>query len=107
MRVAIVGCGLIGRKRLASLGTRHQLIIAADVDRHRADALASLSPGSVATADWREAVERPGVDAVLVATTNQWLAPISLAAIQAGKHVLVEKPAARKSAELQPLLTSA
>jgi predicted dehydrogenase len=41
-----------------------------------------------------------------VATTNEWLAPISLAALQARKHVLVEKPAARNRAELEPLLAA-
>jgi predicted dehydrogenase len=44
---------------------------------------------------------------VIVATTNESLAPVSLAAIRAGKHVLVEKPAARNSAELEPILLAA
>jgi predicted dehydrogenase len=107
MRVAIVGCGLIGRKRLRSLGDKHRLVVAADVVRERAEALARERPDAVASTDWTQAVSRPDVDAVIVATTNQWLAPISLAAIQAGKHVLVEKPAARNSAELEPLLAAA
>jgi predicted dehydrogenase len=107
MRVAIIGCGLIGQKRLRLLGRDHQLIVAVDSIRERAQALAGQRPGADATADWREAVSRSNVDAVLVATTNRWLAPIALAAIQSGKHVLVEKPAARNSAELQPLVTAA
>jgi predicted dehydrogenase len=107
MRVAIVGCGLIGRKRLRSLGSNHHLVIAADVLRERAEALATQSPDAIATTDWEEAVRHPDVDAVMVATTNQWLAPVSLAAIQAGKHVLVEKPAARNASELEPLLSAA
>ena len=107
LRVAIVGCGLIGRKRLRSMGVKHRLIIAADVLLDRAEALASQSPGALATADWQHAVQHPDVDAVVVATTNQWLAPVSLAAIKAGKHVLVEKPAARNSAELEPVVRAA
>jgi len=47
------------------------------------------------------------VDAVVVSTTNQWLAAISLAAVEAGKHVLVEKPAARNSGELLALIAAA
>lgn len=107
MRVAIVGCGAIGRKRLLALGNGHTLVIAADIARERAENLASQVPGAVATTDWEAAVHRADVDAVLVATTNQWLAAIALAAIRAGKHVLIEKPAARRSVELHALVAEA
>jgi predicted dehydrogenase len=83
------------------------MVVAVDAARERAEALAGESPGSEAAEDWRAAVERTDVDAVLVATTNEWLAPVTLAAIRAGKHVLVEKPGARSSAELEPLLSAA
>jgi predicted dehydrogenase len=106
MRVGIVGCGLVGRKRARTLGHGHQLIAAVDTDLERAQSLAASFSGAVVTTDWREAVCRSDVDAVIVATTNQCLAPVSLSAIEAGKHVLVEKPAARNSAELQPLIAA-
>lgn len=107
MRVAIIGCGLIGRKRLRSFGKNHQLIAAADPILKRAEELAAEAAGAVSTMNWREAVERGDVDAIVVATTNQWLAPVSLAAIKAGKHVLVEKPAARNTVELMPVIAAA
>ena len=44
-------------------------------------------------ADWRKAIASE-VGLVIVSTTNNSLAEISLAAVQAGKHVLVEKPGA-------------
>jgi predicted dehydrogenase len=44
------------------------------------------------------------VDAVIVSTTNDSLAPVTLAAIQLGRHVIVEKPAARGSSELLPVV---
>jgi predicted dehydrogenase len=47
------------------------------------------------------------VDVVVVATTHDMLAPITLAAVQAGKHVLVEKPGARRAAELDPVIEMA
>ena len=106
MRVVIAGCGLIGRKRARTLGNEHQLIAAVDAVLERAQSLAASFPGAIATTDLREAVNRSGVDAVIVATTNQYLAPTTLAAIEAGKHVLVEKPGARNSAELQPLIAA-
>ena len=44
---------------------------------------------------------------MVVATTHDWLAPIALAAVESGKHVLVEKPAARSAAELEPVIAAA
>ncbi len=104
MRFALVGCGLIGQKRTRSLGSSHDLVIAADVAPERAAAVGRLQPHAELTSDWTKAVDRPDVDAVIVATTNDVLAPVSREAIRAGKHVLVEKPAARNAAELRPLL---
>ncbi len=55
--------------------------------------LAARQPGAEATTVWQEAVSHPQVEAVIVATTNDWLAPITKAAVEEGKHVLVEKRA--------------
>lgn len=107
MKVAIVGCGIIGQKRFRALGREHQLVVASDALLERAQGLVDQCRGAVATADWREAVMDPRVDAVIVATTNQWLAPISLSAVQAGKHVLVEKPGATVPEDLDALLDAA
>jgi len=106
MNVSIVGCGLIGRKRAQALGA-HRLVACADVVLGRAEALAREYPGCVATDEYRRAIEHPEVEAVIVAATNNMLAPVGLAAIEAGKHVLIEKPAARNAAELRPLLAAA
>jgi predicted dehydrogenase len=106
MNVGIVGCGLIGRKRATALaGCR--LIACADVLGERAGALARTVPGATATTDWREMVHDPRVEIVIVATTNDYLAEVTLAAVQAGRHVLVEKPAARSAAEIGPIAAAA
>ena len=104
--VAIVGCGLIGHKRAGALGPA-RLVCCADTDLGRAEALARSAPGAVALGDWRDAVTREDVGIVVVATTNDALAPITTAAVQAGKHVLVEKPAARSLEELEGVLAAA
>jgi len=106
MRVGIVGCGLIGGKRAKSLGDC-PLVAVADLDLSRAQKLAAQYPPAVALNDWRQLIDRNDIDLVIVATTNDMLAPISLAAVQRGKHVLVEKPAARNSAELLPVAKAA
>jgi predicted dehydrogenase len=107
MKFAIVGCGLIGAKRLRSLGPNDQVVAVADPVAARAQALAAQARGAAAVSDWREAVERADVDAVFVSTSNDALAPVTLAAVQAGKHVLVEKPAARNPDELAPVIAAA
>jgi len=106
IRVAIIGCGLIGHKRARALDG-HRLVAAADPDFARAEQLASQHPGCAAWADWRDAVTRPDVDAIIISTTNDALAAVTHAAVRHGKHVLVEKPAARSAEELAPVVESA
>ncbi len=78
----------------------------ADVNIQRAHDLAK-GGAARATADWRELLAWPDVQAVIVASLHDSLAGITLAAVQAGKHVLVEKPAARSAAELEPVMAAA
>lgn len=101
--VAVIGCGLIGQKRAQALGPA-RLLACADVVKARAEAVAALAPAARAFTDWRAALDVAGVEVVIVATTNDRLVEITSAALLEGKHVLVEKPAARSSAELRPVL---
>ena len=105
MNVGIVGCGVIGRKRAQALGAG-KLVACSDAVFERARGVAT-EHGAQAVADWREMVKRPEVQMVVVATTQDWLAPVTLAAVQAGKHVLVEKPAARRAGELEAVVQAA
>lgn len=104
--VGVVGCGLIGQKRAKALGTGGKLVACADIDINRAEALARTA-NAKAFRDWRELVWSPLVDVVIVATLHDSLAEITLIAAEAGKHVLVEKPAARSAAELVPVMAAA
>ncbi len=104
MNYAIIGCGLIGKKRLAALPAGSKLLVACDTDLSRARALVELAKTGRAVADFNEAFADPQVDAVIVATINSTLAEISAAAIRAGKHVLVEKPAGISVQQIDELL---
>jgi predicted dehydrogenase len=70
------------------------------VDLSRARHVASFSPGCLAGEEWRELVARADIDAIIVATPQDLHVEIARAAISAGIHVLVEKPAARHVDEL-------
>ena len=100
--VAIVGCGLIGHKRANALSGM-RLVACADLNLKNAEHLAATTEGCTAHRDWREAISHPDVQIVIVATLHDSLAEITRGAIEAGRHVLVEKPAARRVEELQGL----
>jgi predicted dehydrogenase len=106
MKVAIIGCGLVGLKRTKALG-EHQLVVACDSDIKRAQDICSVAGSGSAVTDWKEAGAHPEAEIVIVSTTNDWLTPIGLYALEHGKHVLVEKPAARSVKEIVPFLKRA
>jgi predicted dehydrogenase len=58
-------------------------------------------------ADWQAVVGRPDVEMVVVATSNDMHAPVSIAALRQGKHVLCEKPLARNPAECEAMVQAA
>jgi predicted dehydrogenase len=106
VRVAIIGCGVIGQKRARALKDCH-LVACVDRVAERAAALARTVSGSLPCEDWRAVVARQDVDIVIISTTHDLLAEIALAAVTAGKHVLVEKPAARRATELDAVIAVA
>lgn len=104
--IGIIGCGMIGQKRAKALGSGGHLVACADIDVVRAGNLAKAS-GAKIFGDWRGLLVLPEVEIVIIATLHDSLAEITLAAIEAGKHVLVEKPAARTAEELVPVMAAA
>jgi predicted dehydrogenase len=107
MRFAIIGCGLIGRKRaeaIARLG--HRTVLAVDRAESRAGALAGAFGARSAT-EFRAATGAVDIDAVVVATPHAELSAIASACLEAGKHVLVEKPGGRNFADVAAVAKAA
>lgn len=104
--VAVVGAGVIGTRRAATAASQCRLEVVADVDEKRASDLAARY-GSRHTARWEDAVTDPTVDVVAVCTTNKFLAPIAIAALDSGKHVLCEKPMGRNVGEAAQIVAAA
>ena len=107
MSYAIIGCGLIGKKRLGGLPVGSRLVVACDTELARAEALVKTAQTGHAVSDFHQAIAEPRVEAVIVATINSALADIAAAAIQSGKHVLVEKPAGISVAQIDNLIALA
>jgi predicted dehydrogenase len=105
LRVGIVGCGLIGHKRAEALGSTDSVVGATDPVAERAQALVDAH-GGVACADLDQLLAmQPGV--VIVATTHDRLAPLTGRALEAGAHVLVEKPGGLGVAQIDELMKAA
>ena len=93
-RFALIGCGVIGQthaKSIAALGNRAQLVLTVDELADRAEKLAA-NYGAEHTTSVPEALARDDVDAVAVCTPSGLHADAAVAALDAGKHVVVEKP---------------
>jgi predicted dehydrogenase len=104
--VAVVGAGLVGSRRAACAADQSRLEVVADVDEGRAAELAGRH-GARHTTHWEASVSDPAVDIVVVCTSNKFLAPITIAALRAGKHVLCEKPMGRNAAEATEIAAAA
>ncbi|HEX4553022.1 MAG TPA: Gfo/Idh/MocA family oxidoreductase [Xanthobacteraceae bacterium] len=103
LRAAIVGCGQIGQRRARTM-TGARLVACCDIDRKKAVALSASVERCEVFSDWRAMLEQVECDIVVVATLHDRLAEITKAAVARGRHVLVEKPAARSRLELEPVI---
>lgn len=108
LRVAVIGAGLIGSRRavVAAAHPDSSLVLVADTISAAADALAARL-GARSVARWEDAVSAADVDVVVVATPNKFLAEIGVAALESGKHVLIEKPMGRNYEEARLLSRAA
>ena len=108
LRAGVIGAGLIGERRaqVAAADPSSAVVAIADLDVDRARRVAERV-GCAAVREWSEIVCMPGVDAVIVATSHDGLAPIAVAAARAGKHVLCEKPLGRDLGEARAIVCAA
>jgi predicted dehydrogenase len=108
LRVGLIGAGLQGGRRAPALKQcGNELVIVASAHQEAASRLAQSMGCKVATDRWQDVVEREDVDVVLVCTTPDLHAEMSIAAMKRGKHVLCEKPLARTMAEAEDMLNAA
>lgn len=100
IRFGLIGCGVIGRYHAQAISDceNTRLVAVADIDEARAAQLAQDHQAR-ATTDMRELLDSPEINAVSICTASGLHAEQALAAIAAGKHVLVEKPLATTVAD--------
>ena len=103
IHVAFLGCGFITGVHSGHLRRIEGEIVPsyASRDRARAEAYRVRHAGVRSYGDYRAAIEDPGVDAVVVAVPPRFHLDLTLQALAAGKHVLVEKPAFPRMADYE------
>ncbi len=95
LRMAVIGAGQMGARHAETYERLPQAEMVALADPDEAAARAVIGRRPIGwDADWRSTLERADVDAVVVATPSGMHCEIGLAALDAGKHLLVEKPIA-------------
>jgi predicted dehydrogenase len=105
IRTAVIGTGFMGRVHLEALRRIENVDVVeiAATSAEKAKAAAAGFNVLNATGDWRDVMADPSIDAVHITTPNASHYEIAKAALQAGKHVLCEKPLAMTVAQAQEL----
>lgn len=113
LRVGLVGCGFMGRthsnahRRLNNFfqpGRRSVLKAICDTNAEKAQAFAETWGYERVETDWRKLMEAPDIDLIDICVPNFAHAEIAIAAAQAGKIIICEKPLARSVAEAEPMV---
>ena len=106
LRVAVVGCGYWGQNLLRNFCELEEaeVVLACDYDSRALSRSKRRFPTLEVTQSYKEVLADPRVEAVVLATPVSMHYPFASQALQSGKHVLVEKPLAQSSAEVQDLI---
>ena len=108
MGIAIIGTGWGARVQVPAFRSAGLDVVAlAGSDAAKTERIAGELGVPSATGDWRELLTRPDVEVVSIVTPPDLHHEIALAALEAGKHVLCEKPTARDGTEAQEMLAAA
>jgi myo-inositol 2-dehydrogenase / D-chiro-inositol 1-dehydrogenase len=109
LRFGLIGYGLWGRHHAAAITAAPGAVLAAIACASAATAASARRdfPGAAVTVDYRELLARPDLDAVAVVVPNHLHAEVGVAALEAGKDVLLEKPMATTLADCDRLLAAA
>src|SRR5512136_2913857 len=94
MKIAVIGCGYWGPNLVRNLiqSNKIEQVICCDLDQKRLDRMKGLYPSTETLKDFKELLDRPDLDAVVIATPVKTHHPIAKEFLSHGKHVLVEKP---------------
>ncbi|SPE29463.1 putative Oxidoreductase domain protein [Acidobacteriia bacterium SbA2] len=91
--VGMVGVGIRGLEQMeAVLNVKADVAIVCDLYDGHLRRAKEIQANTATTRDYREVLDRKDIDAVCIATSDHWHAPVAIAAMQAGKDIYIEKP---------------
>ena len=107
--VALIGCGARGSylQTVFQKLNASPVVALCDVWRSRSERAQGIAPDAKIFDDHRKLLDTPGLDAVIVATSDHWHAPIGLDVLNAGKDLYIEKPLTLKMEEGPRLVAAA
>ncbi|MCY3022934.1 MAG: Gfo/Idh/MocA family oxidoreductase [Planctomycetota bacterium] len=96
VRIGVIGVGMIGKSHISTYQKipDARLVAVCDVDKEEAQKVAAQYKIPKVLTDFRKLLKMPGLDAVDVCLHNNLHSPVTIAALEAGKHVYCEKPMA-------------
>ena len=105
MNIAQIGVGYWGPNILRNLIQNERCAVSyvSDISSERRDYVRGLYPAVQVVAAAEELFERPEIDAIVIATPVATHFEMSVKALEAGKHILVEKPMARSTREVEEI----
>jgi len=104
---AVIGCGIWGKNVVRNFYSLNALHTICDLDEENRRNLKALYPDVNITADFEEVLSNPEIEAAAVVTPSHTHYKIVKKAIEAGKHVYVEKPVSTVAAEAEALMNTA
>jgi len=109
LAVAVVGCGYWGPNLIRNFYENDQaeLVAVCDLDPKKLSKIAKRYPNVLTTDAYQDLLNHSGIDAIAIATPVHTHFPLAKQALEAGKHVLVEKPMAMNSKECVELIALA
>ena len=107
--VAVVGCGYWGPNLIRNFSAcpRTKLVAVCDQDPARLERMTRTYPTAAGVSSFEDLLKRDDVEAIAIATPVKTHAPFALAALEAGKHVLVEKPLASSVRDAEAMVEAA
>ncbi len=101
INLGIIGCGALGKANLKACLTRSDIVLTAacDVWDERLDSILSQHNTCKGYTDYRDLLNHPGLDAVIIATPAHWHALQAVEAAEAGLHIYLQKPMTMHLAE--------
>lgn len=108
--IAVIGCGAVAEKMHLpeyAQSREAQIVACVDIVEEKAQHLAELAGGAEVYTDYRDVLALDEVQAVDICLPNYLHAPVAIAAAEAGKHILCEKPMTVSMADAQAMIDAA